>query len=138
MAAGQCPAARLVVASLGPVARRAFLPGARPVAADGRTGLEMARRLKAEHGLDLIIIDYIQLMQGRGRFENRVTELASISRGLKGLAKQLGVPVDSYGVGSSLFQGRFDFTADVVRVDGTPCAKVGREWRENPRLSVVE
>ena len=52
--------------------------------------------------------------------------------------EQLGVPVDSYGVGSSLFQGRFDFTADVVRVDGTPCAKVGREWRENPRLSVVE
>jgi len=52
-----------------------------------------ARRLKAEHGLDLIIIDYIQLMQGRGRFENRVTELASISRGLKGLAKELGVPV---------------------------------------------
>jgi replicative DNA helicase len=52
-----------------------------------------ARRLKAEHGLDLIIIDYIQLMQGRGRFENRVTELASISRGLKGLAKELNVPV---------------------------------------------
>jgi len=52
-----------------------------------------ARRLKAEHGLDLIIIDYIQLMQGRGRFENRVTELASISRGLKGLAKELQVPV---------------------------------------------
>jgi replicative DNA helicase len=52
-----------------------------------------ARRLKAEHGLDLIIIDYIQLMQGRGRFENRVTELASISRGLKGLAKELHVPV---------------------------------------------
>ena len=38
-----------------------------------------ARRLKAEHGLDLLIIDYIQLMQGRGRFENRVTELAAIS-----------------------------------------------------------
>ncbi|MCX6552899.1 MAG: replicative DNA helicase [Acidobacteria bacterium] len=52
-----------------------------------------ARRLKAEHGLDLIVIDYIQLMQGRGRFENRVTELASISRGLKGLAKELQVPV---------------------------------------------
>jgi replicative DNA helicase len=52
-----------------------------------------ARRLKAEHGLNLLIIDYIQLMQGRGRFDNRVTELASISRGLKGLAKELGVPV---------------------------------------------
>ena len=52
-----------------------------------------ARRLHAEHGLDLIIIDYIQLMQGRGRFENRTQELASISRALKGLAKELGVPV---------------------------------------------
>jgi nicotinate phosphoribosyltransferase len=52
--------------------------------------------------------------------------------------EQLGVPVDSYGVGSSLFQGRFDFTADVVRLDGKPCAKVGREWRENARLAVVD
>ena len=52
-----------------------------------------ARRLKAEHGLDVLIIDYIQLMQGRGRFENRNQELASISRALKGLAKELGVPV---------------------------------------------
>ena len=48
-----------------------------------------ARRLKAEHGLHLLIIDYIQLMQGRGRFESRQTELASISRSLKGLAKEL-------------------------------------------------
>jgi replicative DNA helicase len=52
-----------------------------------------ARRLKAEHGLHLLIIDYIQLMQGRGRFESRQQELASISRSLKGLAKELGVPV---------------------------------------------
>jgi replicative DNA helicase len=51
------------------------------------------RRLKAEHGLDLIIIDYIQLMSGRGRFENRTLELASISRSLKGLAKELSVPI---------------------------------------------
>jgi nicotinate phosphoribosyltransferase len=47
------------------------------------------------------------------------------------------VPVDGYGVGSSLFQGRFDFTADVVLVDGKPCAKVGREYRPNPRLEKV-
>ena len=52
-----------------------------------------ARRLKAEHGLDLLIVDYIQLMQGRGRFENRTQELGSISRSLKGLAKELSVPV---------------------------------------------
>jgi len=48
-----------------------------------------------------------------------------------------GVPVDAYGVGSSLFQGRFDFTADVVMVDGKPCAKVGRSYRPNPRLERV-
>ena len=51
------------------------------------------RRLAAEHGLHLVIVDYIQLMQGRGRFENRTLELASISRSLKGLAKELRVPV---------------------------------------------
>ncbi|MGQ0704093.1 MAG: nicotinate phosphoribosyltransferase [Gemmatimonadales bacterium] len=50
---------------------------------------------------------------------------------------RLGVPVDAYGVGSSLFQGRYDFTADVVRVEGRPCAKVGREYRPNPRLERV-
>ncbi|OGU01669.1 MAG: quinolinate phosphoribosyl transferase [Gemmatimonadetes bacterium GWC2_71_10] len=48
-----------------------------------------------------------------------------------------GVPVDAYGVGSSLFQGRFDFTADVVRVNGKPCGKKGREFRPNKRLEQV-
>ena len=52
-----------------------------------------ARRLKAEHGLSLVVVDYIQLMSGRGRFENRTLELASISRSMKGLAKELNVPV---------------------------------------------
>jgi nicotinate phosphoribosyltransferase len=47
------------------------------------------------------------------------------------------VPVDSYGVGSSLIRGANDFTADVVVVDGKPCAKVGRELKPNPRLELV-
>jgi nicotinate phosphoribosyltransferase len=47
------------------------------------------------------------------------------------------VPVDAYGVGSSLFQGRFDFTADVVMVEGKPCAKVGRAYYPNERLERV-
>ena len=51
-----------------------------------------ARRLQAEHGVDLIIIDYLQLMSGR-RTDNRVQEIAEISRGLKGLARELNVPV---------------------------------------------
>jgi replicative DNA helicase len=51
------------------------------------------RRLAAEHSLHLVIVDYIQLMQGRGRFENRTLELGAISRSLKGLAKELQVPI---------------------------------------------
>jgi nicotinate phosphoribosyltransferase len=47
------------------------------------------------------------------------------------------VPVDAYGVGSSLIRGANDFTADVVIVDGKPCAKVGREFKPNPRLEPV-
>jgi nicotinate phosphoribosyltransferase len=49
-----------------------------------------------------------------------------------------GVPVDAYGVGSSLFGGRFDFTADIVKVDGAEIAKAGRRYRANPRLEPVE
>ena len=48
-----------------------------------------------------------------------------------------GIPVDSYGVGSSLIRGSNDFTADVVMADGRPAGKVGRELRLNPRLSRV-
>jgi replicative DNA helicase len=52
-----------------------------------------ARRLKAEHGLSLLIVDYLQLMSAYGRVENRVQEISGISRGLKALAKELEVPV---------------------------------------------
>ncbi len=52
-----------------------------------------ARRLKREKKLDLIIIDYLQLIAARGRFSNRNEEVTSITRGLKGLAKELQVPV---------------------------------------------
>jgi replicative DNA helicase len=52
-----------------------------------------SRRIKREHGLDLVIVDYMQLMQVPGTKENRATEIAEISRGLKALAKELQVPV---------------------------------------------
>jgi replicative DNA helicase len=52
-----------------------------------------SRRLQSEHGLNLIVVDYIQLMSARGRHENRTLELASISRSLKGLAKELNIPI---------------------------------------------
>ena len=49
-----------------------------------------------------------------------------------------GVPVDAYGVGASVQDGRWDFTADVVRLDGAPQAKAGREYRPNGRLEKVK
>jgi nicotinate phosphoribosyltransferase len=49
-----------------------------------------------------------------------------------------GAPVDSYGVGSALLRGEFDFTADVVELEGRPGAKVGRGLRPNPRLRPVD
>jgi replicative DNA helicase len=52
-----------------------------------------ARRIRAEHGLELVVIDYLQLMQGRWRAENRQQEISEISRSLKALAKELEVPV---------------------------------------------
>ncbi len=62
----------------------------------GMTVLEMrakARRLKAEHGLSLVIVDYLQLMRGRGNAERREQEISEISRSLKALAKELRIPV---------------------------------------------
>lgn len=52
-----------------------------------------ARRMKAEKGLDLLIIDYLQLISGHGKFENRNQEVSYISRSLKSIAKELHVPV---------------------------------------------
>jgi len=52
-----------------------------------------ARRMKAEHGLDLLVIDYLQLMRGRAALDNRQQEISEISRSLKALAKELNVPV---------------------------------------------
>jgi nicotinate phosphoribosyltransferase len=48
-----------------------------------------------------------------------------------------GVPVDAYGVGSSLIRGSNDFTADIVLTDGRPSAKVGRRYKPNPGLELV-
>jgi len=62
----------------------------------GITVLDMkskARRLQKRHGLDMIIIDYLQLMRGSGKIENRAQEISEISRQLKGLAKELSIPV---------------------------------------------
>lgn len=52
-----------------------------------------ARRLKRTHGLDVLIVDYLQLVRGTGRSENRVNEISEITMGLKAIAKELNIPV---------------------------------------------
>ena len=70
-----------------------------PIYIDDTPGLNvlemrtMARRLQAEHGLEMLIVDYLQLMEGRGNIDNRVQEVSEISRSLKGLARELNIPV---------------------------------------------
>ncbi len=81
------------------LARAAGRLAAAPIHIDdtpGMTILEMrakCRRLKAKHGLGLVIVDYIQLMQSPRKSENRQQEVSEISRGLKLLARELQVPV---------------------------------------------
>lgn len=53
----------------------------------------MARRLQAEHGLGLLVVDYLQLMSSRRNYESQVQQVTEISRGLKGLAKELNIPI---------------------------------------------
>lgn len=67
-----------------------------------------ARRLKAEHDVGLIIIDYLQLMQGRGRTESRQQEISDISRALKALAKELDLPLIACSQLSRQVEGRPD------------------------------
>ncbi len=67
-----------------------------------------ARRLHAEHGLDMIIVDYLQLMRGDTKSENRVQEISAISRSLKGLARELNVPVVAVSQLSRAVEARKD------------------------------
>jgi replicative DNA helicase len=69
-----------------------------------------ARRMKAEHGLDLVIVDYLQLMRGRANIDNRQQEIAEISRSLKALAKELNVPVIACSQLSRAIEARGDNT----------------------------
>ena len=67
-----------------------------------------ARRLKAEHDLGLVIIDYLQLMHGTQKAESRQLEISEISRGLKGLAKELNVPIIALSQLSRAVESRTD------------------------------
>ena len=67
-----------------------------------------ARRLQAEHGLDMVIVDYLQLMRGEARTENRVQEISYISRSLKSLARELEVPLIALSQLSRAVESRSD------------------------------
>jgi nicotinate phosphoribosyltransferase len=86
---------------------------------------ELARRVRAA-------------LDGAGHRDVRIVVSGGFDAQKIARFEAAGAPVDAYGVGSSLLRGQNDFTADVVRVDGKPCAKVGREFRPNPRLERVE
>jgi len=68
----------------------------------------MARRLQSEHGLGLIVIDYLQLMQGSGKAESRTQEVGEISRSLKGLARELNIPILALSQLSRAVESRTD------------------------------
>jgi replicative DNA helicase len=87
-----------------------------PIFIDDSPGLSVlevrakARRMKSEHGLDLIVIDYLQLMRGRSNLDNRQQEISEISRSLKALAKELNVPVVALSQLSRAIETRGDNT----------------------------
>jgi len=86
--------------------------------------VELARGVRA--ALDAAGHDGVRIVASGGFDAQRIRDFEA-----------QGAPVDAYGVGSSLLRGQNDFTADVVLLDDEPVAKVGREYRPNPRLEPV-
>jgi nicotinate phosphoribosyltransferase len=91
------------------------------------TGVNARLVHKVRDALDANGFDQVRIVASGGFTAEKITEF---ERG--------GVPVDAYGVGSSLIRGSNDFTGDIVVADGKPAAKAGREYRPNPRLELVE
>jgi nicotinate phosphoribosyltransferase len=91
------------------------------------TGVNPRLVEKVRAALDAAGHDRIRIVASGGFTAERITEFEAA-----------GVPVDAYGVGSSLIRGANDFTADIVMVDGRPCAKAGRGYRPNERLERVQ
>jgi len=91
------------------------------------TGVNHVLVGKVRDALDAAGHDRVRIVVSGGFNPEKISEF-----------ERVGVPVDAYGVGSSLLRGENDFTADIVIVDGKPCSKVGRWYRPNPRLEKVE
>ena len=90
------------------------------------TGVNPVLVEKVREGLDGAGFADVRIVASGGFTAQRIREF-----------EEQGVPVDAYGVGSSLIRGDNDFTADVVLLDGRPCAKAGRRYTPNPRLERV-
>jgi nicotinate phosphoribosyltransferase len=90
------------------------------------TGVSPRLVERVREALDEAGHERVRIVASGGFDAGRITEFERVS-----------APVDAYGVGSALLRGSNDFTADVVMVDGRPCAKVGRRFRPNPRLEPV-
>ena len=90
------------------------------------TGVNRRLVEKVRGALDGAGFDTVKIVASGGFTAERIREFEA-----------LGVPVDAYGVGSSLIRGNNDFTADIVLLDGRPCAKAGRWFSPNPRLKRV-
>ena len=95
-----------------------------PDAAPG-VSVELSKQVRDE--LDSAGHEHVSIVVSGGFDAERIAEF-----------EQAGAPVDAYGVGSALLRGSNDFTADVVRVDGRPCSKVGRSERPSDRLELVD
>src|SRR5436305_957325 len=91
------------------------------------TGVNQRLVEKVRDELDRAGHERVRIVASGGFTAQRITEFEAA-----------GMPVDAYGVGSSLIRGQNDFTADVVLLDGRPCAKAGRHYSPNPRLELVE
>ena len=91
------------------------------------TGVNERLVLKVRDALDRDGFERVKIVVSGGFTVEKIREF-----------EERGVPVDSYGVGSSLIRGSNDFTADVVLTDGRPSAKAGRRFRPNRRLELVE
>lgn len=91
------------------------------------TGVQPELAFKVREALDAEGFTHVKIIVSAG------FDAAKIAR-----FEAAGAPVDAYGVGSSLLRGENDYTADVVMVEGKPCAKVGRWFRPNDRLELVK
>jgi nicotinate phosphoribosyltransferase len=91
------------------------------------TGVNERLVSKVRQALDAAGFGHVRIVASGGFTIDKIREF-----------ERRGVPVDAYGVGSSLIRGANDFTADVVMTDGRPSGKFGRHLRENPRLELVK